>query len=57
MEWLPGDIAVSHSERQSCRWPGYLFISHIINEYKEPLIALFINDLWVLGKEGLWDGG
>lgn len=45
---LLGNVAVSLSGRQSCRCPSYLFISQIINVYKEPLIALFTNDLWVL---------
>lgn len=32
---------------------SYLLISGIINVYKEPLITLFINDLWVLWRVGL----
>lgn len=51
--WRKGVSEIRHC-RQSIREAAmqvpesYLFISGIINVYMKPLIALFINDLWVL---------
>lgn len=49
------DVSGTHSHHRQSLWEAatqvpesYLFISEIINVYKKPLIALFINDLWVL---------